>query len=91
MLCVTDDDYSEDDAEVHVGAYVAPRPHIQAQLTRLGREIERMLACEPGQTLNLCKLPEKYMAYYSRPIGGRVRHGCPASLVADGSARPPRR
>ncbi|XXQ31257.1 C3H1-type domain-containing protein [Plasmodiophora brassicae] len=68
MLCVTDDDYSEDDAEVHVGAYVAPRPHIQAQLTRLGREIERMLACEPGQTLNLCKLPEKYMAYYSRPI-----------------------
>lgn len=69
MLCVTDDDYSDSEVAVHTGQYANPRPHIQADLFRLGRQIQSILMDEPGCTLNLCKLREKYELLYGKPLG----------------------
>ena len=68
MLCVSEDEYS-DSEHVHIGKYAAPRPHIQADLYKVGREIQRILIEEPGYTLNLCKLREKYEFFYGKPLG----------------------
>eukprot|EP00474_Spongospora_subterranea_P000552 CRZ01010.1 hypothetical protein [Spongospora subterranea] len=69
MLCVTDDEFSDDDyGAVHTGQYTMSRPHIQADLFRLGRQIQRILMEEPEYTLNLCKLREKYQYLYGQPL-----------------------
>jgi hypothetical protein len=69
MVPLTDDDSGEDETLLVGALSLKHRPHIQPALAKLSREIQRILMLEPRWQLNLCKIPEKYLASYGREIG----------------------